>query len=239
MIKKKTKGKRKSTQSNLLQNETRFQIWGLLSIFPELSFSQICKKLNKSKSTVHPHLQKLIELDIIEVVKEKKVRGNIPAKYYALMNEKQSNNIVLCGIGNHCPPIITGDKNTGSMDGLFSDAIDLKLAHDIIEGEKIIEIYNKNIIDSKLKFYEILSNSNFASQIIQEIFGGNESFNSIMFLSELEYRKLRELFELLLEEIQIFIESNKSKEERSEKPYVFLASAINFNRILNEVSKSL
>lgn len=223
-------------KSHLLQNGTRFQIWGLLSIFPELSFSQICKKLNKGKSTVHPHLQKVIELDIIEVVKEKKVRGNIPAKYYALSNEKQSNNIITCGIGNHCPHIITGDKNTGSLNGLFSD---LKLTHDIIEGEKIIEIYNKNIIDSKLKFYETIRNSNYAPQIIQEIFGGNETFNSVMFLSELEYRKLRELFEILLRDLQDFIESRKLTEERIEKYYVFSASAINFNRILNEISKSI
>ncbi|MHA2051757.1 MAG: winged helix-turn-helix domain-containing protein [Promethearchaeota archaeon] len=235
---KKPKTKRKLTQSNLLQNETRFQIWGLLSIFPELSFSQICKKLNKSKSTVHPHLQKLIELDIIEVAREKKVRGNIPAKYYALTNEKQSNSIITCGIGDHCPPIITGDKNTGSMEGLFSEIIDNKLAQDIIEGEKMLEIYSKNITDSKLKFYEKISNSDFAPQIIQEIFGGKESFNSIMFLSELEYRKLRELFEGLLEEIQNFIESNKSKTKKGEKDYVFLASANNFNRILKEISKS-
>ncbi|KKK44260.1 hypothetical protein LCGC14_0604500 [marine sediment metagenome] len=102
-----------------------------------------------------------------------------------------------------------------------------------------MEIYSKNITDSKLKFYEIISNSNSVAQLIQEIFRENESFNSIMFLCELEYRKLRELFEVLLEDIKDFIESNKAEEEKSKKQYVFLASAFNFNRILKEIiSKS-
>ncbi|MFW9781638.1 MAG: ArsR family transcriptional regulator, partial [Candidatus Heimdallarchaeota archaeon] len=45
----------------------RLQIWGLLNVYPELSFTELAKKLGKSKSTIHPHLQKLIELGIIEI----------------------------------------------------------------------------------------------------------------------------------------------------------------------------
>lgn len=59
-----------------------------------------------------------------------------------------------------------------------------------------------------------------------------------MFLSELENRKLHELFEVLLKDIQDFIESNKIEEVKSKKQYVLLASAFNFNRILKMISKS-
>ncbi len=59
-----------------------------------------------------------------------------------------------------------------------------------------------------------------------------------MFLSELENRKLHELFEVLLKDIQDFIESNKIEEVKSKKQYVLLASAFNFNRILKKISKS-
>ncbi|MFX1242175.1 MAG: ArsR family transcriptional regulator, partial [Promethearchaeota archaeon] len=84
----------------LFQNDTRFQMWGLLSMYPELSFSEICKKLEKSKSTVHHHLQKLIEIGLIEVKREEKVRGSIPAKIYALRNVDSGDNAFVCGIGN-------------------------------------------------------------------------------------------------------------------------------------------
>ena len=49
-------------------NDIRYRIYGLLSVYPELSFTELAKKLEKSKSTLHPHLQKLIELGIIEIL---------------------------------------------------------------------------------------------------------------------------------------------------------------------------
>ncbi|MGM0470034.1 MAG: winged helix-turn-helix transcriptional regulator [Promethearchaeati archaeon] len=68
----------------ILRNEIRFSIFILLNLYPELSYSEISQKLSKAKSTLHPHLKKLIKLELIEVSREEKVRGNIPANYYSL-----------------------------------------------------------------------------------------------------------------------------------------------------------
>ena len=88
------KNSEKSSQNNddnllpenvLEQNEIRLLIWGLLNIYNELSFTEIAQKLGKSKSTIHPHLHKLIDVGLVKVSKQKKVRGSIPAKYYSMV----------------------------------------------------------------------------------------------------------------------------------------------------------
>jgi DNA-binding transcriptional ArsR family regulator len=68
----------------LLESELRFRIFSLLNIYPELSFSEIAELLDKRKSTLHPHIQKLIDIGVIEVSREEKVRGNFARNYYSL-----------------------------------------------------------------------------------------------------------------------------------------------------------
>jgi len=68
----------------VLESEIRFRIFSLLNIYPELSFSEISRLLNKNKSTLHPHLQKLIEIGVIMVSREEKVRGNFTRNYYSI-----------------------------------------------------------------------------------------------------------------------------------------------------------
>ncbi len=216
----------------LFQNETRFQIWGLLSMFKELSFSEICKKLEKSKSTVHHHLQKLIEIGLIEVKREEKVRGSIPAKIYALRNVDSSDNAFVCGIGNKpCPSLITGEIS-GTIDDLLSYGLDRTISEKIIEGEKVIETYSKNIHESRFRFFENLSYLEDATEPIQKIIENKEFFNSIIFLSESEYYKLRKLVEDLLTKLYDIIENNNKTDVELHKPYVFLASAMNLENIL-------
>ncbi|MFX1490508.1 MAG: winged helix-turn-helix domain-containing protein [Promethearchaeota archaeon] len=218
----------------LFQNDTRFQMWGLLSMYSELSFSEICKKLEKSKSTVYHHLQKLIEIGLVEVKREEKVRGSIPAKIYALRNDDSSDNAFVCGIGNKpCPSLITGEI-TGTIDDLLSYGIDKTISEKIIEGEKVIETYSKNIHQSRFRFYENLSSLDDATEPIKRILENKEFFNSIIFLSESQYYKVRELVEDFLTKLYEFIESNKKENSELYKPYVFLASAMNLKEILEK-----
>jgi DNA-binding transcriptional ArsR family regulator len=44
----------------------------------------LSNRLNKSKPALYHHLQKMIDLGLVEVSREKKVRGSIKAKYYCL-----------------------------------------------------------------------------------------------------------------------------------------------------------
>jgi DNA-binding transcriptional ArsR family regulator len=71
----------------VLESELRFRIFSLLNIYPELSFSEISRLLNKNKSTLHPHLQKLIEIGVIKVSREEKVRGNFTRNYYSIKSD--------------------------------------------------------------------------------------------------------------------------------------------------------
>jgi predicted transcriptional regulator len=81
--------KKKNNQPffEVLESELRFRIFSLLNIYPELSFSEISRLLNKNKSTLHPHLQKLIEIGVIKVSREEKVRGNFTRNYYSMKSD--------------------------------------------------------------------------------------------------------------------------------------------------------
>ncbi|MFX1268947.1 MAG: winged helix-turn-helix domain-containing protein, partial [Promethearchaeota archaeon] len=48
-----------------LLGKTKFQIYSFLNIYGKLSLSEITEKLNKSKSTIHGHIQKMKEFDVI------------------------------------------------------------------------------------------------------------------------------------------------------------------------------
>ena len=81
------KKKNKQPFFEVLESELRFRIFSLLNIYPELSFSEISRLLNKNKSTLHPHLHKLIEIGVIEVSREEKVRGNFTKYYYSMKSD--------------------------------------------------------------------------------------------------------------------------------------------------------
>jgi predicted transcriptional regulator len=84
-MKSKNNSQNISTANVIEQNEIRLLIWGLLNIYPELSFTELAQKLGKSKSTLFPHIQELIDAGLMQISKEKKVRGSIPAKYYSIV----------------------------------------------------------------------------------------------------------------------------------------------------------
>lgn len=53
-----------------LLSKTKFQIFSFLNIYGKLSLSEIAQKLNKSKSTIHGHIKKMKEFDV--VIEEKR-----------------------------------------------------------------------------------------------------------------------------------------------------------------------
>jgi len=80
----KTQDKDPRITIEILEDEIRFKILMLLQMYGDLSLSELTEKIGKSKSTLHRHLQKLLEMDLVEESKEIQVRGNIPAKYYKI-----------------------------------------------------------------------------------------------------------------------------------------------------------
>lgn len=209
-------------QLNFLKNELRFRIWGLLSMNSELSFSELCKKLSKAKSTVHPHLQKLMNEGIVEVVREEKVRGNIKAKIYSL---KKKNKV--------SRSIFTGVKDLDLFENINPTNV-----NSIISNAKSFEVHNRNFTNMKLRFYESLEDSDDASNVLNKIKEGEESFNYTTFLTEPQYREFINIFDDLVKKMNKIIEDCEQKGETVEKPYFINASAINMQRIIERATFS-
>ena len=90
----KTKGKKSEdyqksdpdiTILDILKSKIRLQLFFLLNVYGELSFTEISKYMGKSKPALHRHLQMMMEGGIIRVSREEKVRGSIMAKYYSIV----------------------------------------------------------------------------------------------------------------------------------------------------------
>ncbi|MCF2139310.1 MAG: helix-turn-helix domain-containing protein [Candidatus Lokiarchaeota archaeon] len=74
--------------TKLLADETNFEIILSLFIYQELTLSQLEEYIQKSRSTIHRHLQLLKRSELIKESKEVKVRSHIPAKYYSVNMQK-------------------------------------------------------------------------------------------------------------------------------------------------------
>ncbi|MGB5912254.1 MAG: helix-turn-helix domain-containing protein [Promethearchaeia archaeon] len=135
----------------------RFRIWGLLNVYPELSFTELAKKLGKSKSTIHPHLQKLVELGIVEISRREHVRANIEAHYYSLT------------------PDAAKIVSVSAFD--FTQGYDKELVQKIAKSYKSIAMYNRRILDKSIKFYENLEETD--SEDIVEIY--KETYKTVNF----------------------------------------------------------
>ncbi|MFX0117588.1 MAG: winged helix-turn-helix domain-containing protein, partial [Candidatus Hodarchaeota archaeon] len=58
----------------ILESKIRYRILLLLFAYGELSLTDLSNRLNKSKPALYHHLQKMIDLGLVEVSREKQVR---------------------------------------------------------------------------------------------------------------------------------------------------------------------
>lgn len=66
----------------IFQSTPKFMIYVLLSIYGEMSLTELSETLKRKKSTLSAHLNQMIKSDLVEVSKRVKVRGDKKAKYY-------------------------------------------------------------------------------------------------------------------------------------------------------------
>jgi len=122
------------------KNDIRYRIWGLLTVYNELSFTQLARKLGKSKSTIHPHLQEMIKQGIVEISRKKHVRANIEAHYYSLTSN-------------------AGDiLSFAGFD--VSKGYDKELYKKIATSIKSLATYNKKILEKYIQFLEFVEETN-------------------------------------------------------------------------------
>ncbi|MFX1498017.1 MAG: winged helix-turn-helix domain-containing protein [Promethearchaeota archaeon] len=115
----------------------RLRIWGLLNAYPELSFTELAKKLGKSKSTIHPHLKKLIELGIVEISKREHIRANIEAHYYSLTPN--------------------ADEITSISVYDLSQGYNKELVQKTAKAGKSLIVYHRRLLDRFIKFLTYLA----------------------------------------------------------------------------------
>lgn len=71
---------------SLLQSTPKFMIYVILSIYRELSLTELSNMIHRKKSTISIHLKQMLESQFIEVAREIKVRGDKKAKHYKLVD---------------------------------------------------------------------------------------------------------------------------------------------------------
>ncbi|MFX0042817.1 MAG: helix-turn-helix domain-containing protein [Candidatus Hodarchaeota archaeon] len=187
----------------LLESELRFRIFSLLNIYPELSFSEIAKLLDKTKSTLHPHLQKLIDIGVIEVSREEKVRGNFTRNYYSLKS------------------------------GVFNDleVVDIKLS--TIDDYIFIILKNwvKYIIKTMRTYEKFLNKLELDENGIDRLkksLVNREALSGMFFFSLEQYHRATDLTIEYLKELEK-IQREGTKEE---KPFYLLSIALPIKHIL-------
>jgi hypothetical protein len=189
------------------KSDIRMQIRGLLTIYGELSFTRLCEKIGRSKSTVHPHLHLLLKHDVVQEVREQKVRGSIPAKYYSL--------------GPNAYELL----EFAGVD--LSDGIDEKLAEVIIKSGKNFNKYHKTLLDMHIKYFNKLEKIEDLDKISNELHYYTEGYTGTTFyLTENQLKRWRkQYFDLSIKFYKELIKENKEN-PTVEKPYYFFAKIL-------------
>jgi len=188
----------------------RLRIWGLLNVYPELSYTELAKKLRKSKSTIHPHLQKLIELGIVEISKREHVRANIEAHYYSLTSDAEEITLI-------------------AMDDP-SKGFDKEYVQKTAKANKSIAMYNRNFLDKYIKFCEyreetdsddiveitkeIYKTVNYTKVDISHVFGG------YFFYTENQWKRWQKLLYKLAVEFEKQC-IKEQKENPNQEKYIY------------------
>lgn len=196
---------------DVLKSKIRFRIFALMHLYPELSLTELSKKMSKSKSTIHHHLKELIEYDIIELSRQEKVRGNILAKFYSLKPgylEKLS----------HTDSEL--DKVTPTTLEFFKTYLNFAL--------RTLHLYEN--------FFEIVGSKEGGLEYLKELFKRAEGFSSMFFLSEEQFKKVNILYHDFIKEVQkIEAEENGIK---SEKPFYVFTLGVPLKEVIEEMSKT-
>ncbi|UCC19775.1 MAG: helix-turn-helix transcriptional regulator [Promethearchaeota archaeon] len=196
---------------DVLKSSIRFRIYSLLHLYPELSLSEISKKMGKSKSTIHHHLKELIDYELIELSREEKVRGNILAKFYSLKP-------------GHIEKLSDTDSETHKATQATIDFLKTYLNFAL----RTIELY-KNFFES----FELQENG---IDKLKELLKDEQGFSSMVFLSEEKFKKVHRLYQEFVKEVnKIEIENGKIKDE---KPFFIFTLALPLKKVIEEMTQN-
>ena len=195
---------------DVLKSEIRFRIFSLFHLYPELNLSMLKNITGKSKSTLHYHLEKLIEVNLIELSREEKIRGNIPAKFYSLKP----------GYSKQLEETDTELHKGGESTFEFYNTY-LNFAI------KTLQQYQK--------FFEKFKLENNGFERLDNLLKESEGFSSMFFFTEDQFKKVHKLYEEFSKKLNdIETEQNSVKMER---PFQVLTYGMPLKIIIEELSK--
>jgi len=243
---------RKERMANIvdLLGKTKFQIYSFLNIYGKLSLSEIAQKLNKSKSTIHGHIQKMKNFDVI--LEEKRPiysdPGSAKPKVFENMYSINPNfetelNAILPGIN---PESLTLEQAKIVIDlSLFMTKIrivNLKIQQQFFEKinsnfeSKPEEMIN---ISKKIVYGLFNPKCDIADNDSGDTLAGGEKrdfplLSAYLYLSPRQFNLFSEKFTQFC---QLFYSDEFKKLSSNEKPIIFMGTGIpmkNFIEFLNE-----
>jgi len=219
------KTEKKKNKDDLFKSKINFQLWGLFSMYPQLSLSELALKLGKSKSTIHPYIQEYLEREIIEVKEERQIRGNIKAKIYGF-KQGYHERIFSCEKDSECLKKTEFDKEFGNR----------ILKENIMKTKLHIKT-----LDTQLTFFEKLLNSGIngpderALEILKKVykldtnpdskhmFKYKDIYSSVAWNSEKSHIILQKMMKDVLKKFNEATDAEEAEFPDIEKPYHFLS----------------
>jgi DNA-binding transcriptional ArsR family regulator len=195
---------------DILKSEIRFRIFSLFHLYPELSLSMLKEITGKGKSTLHHHLEKLIDANLIEVSREEKVRGNIPAKFFSLKPG------YLKELEHTDEDLDKGGQTTFEFYNAY------------------LNFVIKTLIQYQ-KFFEKFRLEEQGSESLNNLLKESEGFSSMMFFTHDQFRRVHKLYEEFSKKLnEIEAEEDALKKE---KPFYFFSFGMPLKVIIEELSK--
>ncbi|MFX1292773.1 MAG: winged helix-turn-helix domain-containing protein [Promethearchaeota archaeon] len=230
-----------------LLSKTKFQIYSFLNIYGKLSLSEIAQKLNKSKSTIHGHIQKMKGFDVI--IEEKRPLftdpGSAKPKVFENMYSINPNfetefNAILPGLN---PESLTTEQAKTVLDVmLFMTKIrivNLEIQQQFFEKinndlesrpEEMINLIKKLIYGLFNPYYNSDSEVDLEHNANQEF----PLISAYVYLSPRQFNSFSEKFSQLC---QFFYSEEFEDLSSNEKPIIFMGTGIpmkNFIEFLNK-----
>ena len=202
-----------------IKNKTQIHILFELFINGERSLSQLSKKLNISKSTVHRNLKNLLKLSLVHISKEKKVRGSIDAKYYKVKEDF----MIWEKTRDKGDSMQIEEEKKDKID-IFSANIDM-LNSIINIIKKPVELL-KNFIDSGSDRLDMKGKD------LYEIIKVLEPSISLMFLSEKQHQRATEILNAAQLELRELASQESKQKQHVARPHLFTSLLIDMNKLL-------
>ncbi len=225
--------------SEILHSKTRFLIYSLLSVYRELSLSQLSKELKRNKSTISHHLKKMMATGLVTLSKEEKSRSNIKAKYYCLVDD--ADELTAFMHANDARKNLEQRLKDGDLS--FEEECQVnagKIRDHIGFTQTKIELYTKwEIYLVQLEKRLLSSHPTKAKAALTELRVFGKRWSSISFYSEKLAIEFDKKFADLYNEMEELIQQEVAETQKgaSERPYVASMSLFPIKIVLDRMQK--